>query len=102
MTIWIGLVGVTPLAGNTCLEGAKGAYVNAIAQADTVEQYKEAVTASLEDLALCPFEFEDMEPFTARAAREQLEEHLLALAEEARQSAAVQFGNFHTYSEADE
>jgi hypothetical protein len=57
--IWIGMVGVGPLPGNACLEGAKGAYLNALALVSTPEEYRETVTVWLRQLALVPFEFDE-------------------------------------------
>ena len=69
--VWIGLVGASgPLRGNVCLGDAKGAYLNALALVSTSEEYREAVTdCASRELALFPFEFDEIERFGDRLAR---------------------------------
>jgi hypothetical protein len=99
--VWIGLVGVGPLTGNVCLEGSKGAYVNALALASTSEEYRETVTEWLKQLALFPFEFDEIERFEDRLARVKLGEDLCALAGETRRSGRVTFDHFHRFMNLD-
>jgi hypothetical protein len=99
--VWIGLVGVGPLPTNTNLDGAKGAYVNALALAATVEDYQRAVNIALDQLALFAFEFEDVERFDNRSERMTLDADICVLADEARQSGHVRFGEFHRFAALD-
>jgi hypothetical protein len=86
---------------NTFLAGAKGAYVNAVALASTAAHYQEVVTAALRELALFPFEFEDVERFCDRSARMQLDESIRGLAEDTRRTGRVTFDEFHIYRAVD-
>src|SRR5687768_12618676 len=100
--VWIGLVGATALEGNVCLQGAKGAYVIALAFVSTVEEYYQHVTDALkEEFQLFAFEFDDIERFGERSARMVLDDRLCALAEETRQSGEVRFHEFHTFANLD-
>jgi hypothetical protein len=101
MEVWIGLVGVGPLPGSKTLGEAKGAYVNALAVALNSQQYEETVKAALDELALFAFEFEDVEQFSERASRMELDEKLHDLAEGALRSGRVCFDDFHTYANTD-
>lgn len=86
---------------NTCLAGAKGAYVNAVALVSTSEHYREVVTAALRELALFPFEFEDVERFCDRSERMQLDESISSLAEDTRRTGRVTFDKFHCFEALD-
>ena len=99
--VWVGLVGVGPLPTNTNLDGAKGAYVNALALASNVEDFQQAVRIALDQLALFAFEFEDVELFDNRSERMKLDKDLYALAHEVRQAGAVRFGEFHRFAALD-
>jgi hypothetical protein len=99
--VWIGLVGVGPLPGNTCLGDAKGAYLNALALVSTSEEYRDAVTDWLRQLALFPFEFDDIERFDDRLAREELGDELCALAAKTRRSGRVTFDRFQRFRNLD-
>jgi hypothetical protein len=100
-TVWIGLVGVGPLPGNTSLNGLKGAYVNALGAADSVEHFQQLVTDELRELKLFPFEFEDVEPFNERAARKSLSATLHSLAENSQRSGRIEFDTFHRFRNTD-
>lgn len=99
--VWIGLVGVVPLEGNVCLEGAKGAYVNVLAFVSTAQEYQQAVTQAVREIRLFAFEFDEIERFEDRSDREPLDESLSVLADETRRSGQVGFHEFHCFENLD-
>ena len=99
--VWIGVVGVRPLPGNTRLEGAEGAYVNALALVSNGADYELVVTRALRELEFSVFEFDDVETFADRVEKATIEEGLEELATVVRGTGRVQFGTFHRFSELD-
>ena len=97
--IWIGLVGVVPRQGSNTLSGgqAKGAFVNALAYVSDEEEYKIAVQRAASELALDAFEYEDIETFSDRVSKFEVDDTLKALADEAESTGSVRFGTFHNY-----
>jgi hypothetical protein len=101
MDVWIGLVEVIPLSESTVLGNGKGAFVNALALTSDPENYQEQVRSALQNLDLAPADFQDVEPFSERAASWELEEGLHELAQEVRLSGGVSFDDFHVYDNLD-
>ena len=99
--VWIGLVGVGPLPGNSCLNGARGAYLNALALVSSPVEYREVVSDWLRELALFPFEFEEIERFDDRLARVELDSDLCALAQKTRRSGRVTYDRFQCFMNLD-
>lgn len=99
--VYIGLVGVAPNPGSDVLGTAKGAYVNVLVLASSVEEYEAGASRALADLGLFAFEFEDVEPFESRANHRDLEEELHVLASEVSESKKPRFSNFHTFASTD-
>lgn len=99
--VLIGLVGVGPLPGSKLLGQAQGAYVNALAWATTVDDFKIQVDEALSELGLFVIEFEDVESFEERAGSRVLDDCLHALAVEVRQSKLPRFATFHTFAKLD-
>ena len=97
MEVWIGLVGVLPLKEDTCIAGAKGAYVNTLALVGTATEYRRVVATALEDMALFAFEFEDVERLSERMLRRSLPAKIVERADDARRSGEVTFAEFHTF-----
>jgi hypothetical protein len=97
--IWIGLVGVVPRPGSNTLSGgqAKGAFVNALAFVSDEEEYKIAVQRAASELGLETFEYEDVERFSDRVSKFEVNDTLKSLAEEAESTGSVKFGTFHNY-----
>ena len=77
------------LEGNVCLEGAKRAYVIALAFVSTAEEYHHQITDALKEFHLFAFEFDEIGLFGDRSARMVLDDRLCALVEEARRSGRV-------------
>ena len=64
-------MGVVPLLGSHTLSAgrAKGAFVNALAYASDEEEYKAEVRTALQELALEPSEYGDVERFSDRITK---------------------------------
>jgi hypothetical protein len=98
--VWIGLVGVMPRSDTEKVlsDAAKGAFVNALAYAADEAEYKNAVERALGELGLTAYEFEDVETFSARTSKWEVDEGLRVLADDVSATGGVRFGTFHTYS----
>jgi hypothetical protein len=99
--VWIGLIGVVPTKGNESLDGAKGAYVNALAPAKSQDEYDRVVRKAVGKLNLFFFECDEVEPLAARAARMALDERLHDLADQALRTQEVMFDEFHCFKNLD-
>jgi hypothetical protein len=97
-SVWTGLVEVVPCGTPSPLSnGAKGAFVNALAPAADSSEYKLKVEVALLQLKLKAVGFEEVEKFRDRSDRESVAEELYALAKSAEKAGAVTFGSFHNY-----
>ncbi len=96
--VWIGLVGVIPVPGGGALRKGKGAFVNALAPAADQLEFENVVRDALSQLGFIAHEFEDVEAFSERTAKWEVDEELRVLAEEVASYGDVRFGAFHTYS----
>ena len=101
MEVWIGMVEVRPLPGNTILGDGKGAFVNAFAFVSNTQEYKEAVKAALEEALLLAIDFQDIEPFSERTARQDLSEQFQELAGWTKLTGEVALDDFHVYKNFD-
>ncbi len=99
--VWIGLVGVIPTVGNTCLDGARGAYVYATAWVAEESQFCSAVAAALTNFLVTPFEFEGVEPFTKRFDGLQPPNELRLMGARTLRKRDVNFSKFYLYDEVD-
>jgi hypothetical protein len=100
-SVWIGLIGVAPMEGNTCLDGARGAYVQATAWAASKPQFCKAVTSALATLAFHPFDFDDVQPFETRFENADPWEEYVLMFEKTRDEQQVMFSEFFVYDEVD-
>ena len=89
-----------PQAGRSCLDEMKGAYTNALALASNADEFKKMVEHALGQLNLFAFEFEDLEPIEARAARTILNADISVLASRAA-TGEVCFDTFHRFMRLD-
>jgi hypothetical protein len=99
-SVWIGLVGVVPIPSthSVLTANAKGAYVNALAYVTDVAGYKTIVEQELRNLGLTPYEFEDIETFSERTSKWEVDAELRQLAEEVEVGGGVRFGTFYNYT----
>ena len=101
--VWIGLVGVMPQLGaeKVLNAKAKGAFVNALAYAVDEAEYMRTVEEALGGLGLTAHEFEDIETFSERIAKWEVDAELRALADEVGTTGGVRFGTFHNYTDVE-
>ena len=96
--VFIGMAHVlaNPLTGDV-LNGAKGAYVNILGFfVDEAEFIAEAMNV-LDTIGLNMVDIEDVEPFSARLDKYEVDEKLLDLAKQVADMHQVMFDSFHTY-----
>lgn len=96
--VWIGLVGVVPRPGSAALGNAKGGFTNALALVTDPREFERQVTEALDELGLIPYEFEDIESFTSRIARCEVDEAIKELAPEVERTGNVRLGTFYNFS----
>jgi hypothetical protein len=101
-TVWIGLVGVRPRPGNDLLSDAKGAYVNALALANSRSEYISIVREELGSMNFDVFEVEAPEPLSRRLKSHSVDDELRQLAEEVGRTRSARFGTFHSFRTEDE
>lgn len=71
--------------------------MNALAYVSDGEEYKIAVQKALNELALDAFEYEDVERFSDRVSKFDVDDALKLLADEVEATHSVKFGTFHNY-----
>lgn len=99
-TVWIAMVHVKNKEGSDLLgKEAHGAFVNILAMVtDGVEFEKEIVRAS-EHYGLELVAIEDLERFSDRIKKFKVDQSLMILAEEVKQTGSPRFSSFHVYDE---
>ncbi|MFC1587870.1 hypothetical protein ACFL54_06145 [Planctomycetota bacterium] len=98
--IWVGHIGVVPIAGNEMLEqNARGAWVNAMAMADDEADFCEQVSTALQEMHFEVRALQAVEPLSSRTAQGFVAGHILEMAEETRTAEAVRFGRFHAFEQ---
>lgn len=95
--VWIGMVQVEPHEGNDVLEGAVGAFVNALAIAEDEAEWREKTRGALEEIGLDLKNTEDVEPFWSREHSANPNEKLREEAEQVRLTGEVRFGSFQAF-----
>jgi hypothetical protein len=101
-SLWIGLIEVTPNAGNESLGDAKGAYVNVVTFATSALSFKRRVIRALSEMDMNLVEFDPPEQLRARLFAKRVDKEIIHMAETASKLDSVVFGTFHTYSSEDE
>jgi hypothetical protein len=96
-SLWIGLIEVTPKAGNGSLGNAKGAYVNVVTFATSALSFKKRVIGALSEMNMNLVEFDPPEQLRARLFAKRVDKEIIQMAETARKLDSVVFGTFHTY-----
>ena len=99
--LYIGLVGVRPMEGNDCLGDSRGAFVNVIALAEDEEDYLRQLEEALEEFRFYRDEIEDVEPYSSRLARGQVEDGLDEIARKVADDGYSRFGSFFVYENDD-
>ena len=97
--VWIGMVQVIPMPGNTVLKGAKGAYLNVIAMASSEVEFSALVADELLRDHMYVMNVEDAEPFEDRAKHHTVVEEIEELVDQARMTGEIGIATLYTYEE---
>lgn len=98
---WIALAHVMSRAGTDLLDGARGAYVNAVGLASSSANFEMQLRESLVELGFEVVEIDDLELLSERQTKEGPSEELIELAK-LSVDGEIKFGSFHTYDDADD
>ena len=94
---WIGLAKVSAL-NNDILEGASGAYVNALAFANNKLDFRKKVKNKLAQLGLELKRLEDAEPFKDRVSKDRVSKEISRMSKRlSSHKNIIAFSKFHTY-----
>ncbi len=97
--VWVGLFRVAPVGDCDLLDDASGAYVNAVAVANNVLDFRLRVSTELKEMGLFIEEEENSELLSDRMATSEVGPNLQDLAREAALTESIRFGTFHTFIE---
>jgi threonyl-tRNA synthetase len=92
----ISVVHVRPLDSSALGEGARGAYANILANADSNEQYEAVVRAEMAEQQLFVVDFDAIRPITPEVLAD-CEEEIHELASQISDQHPVQYRTFDTY-----
>lgn len=99
---WTGLAHVMPGDGDDLLEGARGAFANAVGAAASPAEFETRLRNLVASLGLELVEIDDLELMSERASKEGLSDELRELSSRAEATGNISLGSFHTYDEADD
>jgi hypothetical protein len=100
--IWIGLAQVVPMKGCRRFGNCKGAFVNIVAWAGSMDDFCRRVDNAVTDLDLKLLELEDCEPFARRIKHYGVADEILQMVDTAQENrAATVFGTFHMWKKSD-
>jgi hypothetical protein len=80
--VWIGLLDLRPRPGNDLLGDAGGAYVHALAPAESREEFVAVWTRLMEDADYDVLSIEEAEPFDDRQRRDRPHPRLVEIAQQ--------------------
>jgi hypothetical protein len=100
--ILVGLVELRPRPGNDELDGAPGAYTNAVTRAADELEFRAKVAEVFGDLAYDVVHVSEIEPAAHRAARDALSETLLEAARRAPHADGVFWDTYYVFEKDDE
>jgi hypothetical protein len=98
--IWIGLAHVIPHDRNSNIlkgKGNRGAYVNVVGQAASIDIFKERIVIALQVFDLNLIEIEDVEKFNQRIKSYEVDASLIELVKQLKDDYLIKFGKFHAY-----
>lgn len=94
---WIGLAKVVPL-NNETLGDARGAYVNAMAFANSKVEFRRKVKVGLAKIGVELKRLENPEPLKDRTRKFRVDKHILKISKRlSSKTSEVEFSTFHTY-----
>lgn len=99
--VWIGLVLVHQRPGVTMLMDQNDAYVQTLAMASNAAEYLERVRHAFDELGFDILESEDVDPIDERIKEWTVDDSLLALADDVRNTGVVRFGPFIVWTSDD-
>ena len=99
--VWIGLLGLTGPPENQYFEASPGAYVTVLARASDQAVFRARAAQGARELGLEVKEVLWSEPLQGRLRRYDIEEYLLSLADEVRETGELRFGVFHAWEAED-
>lgn len=99
---WTALAHVMPRDGNDLLEGARGAFVNAVGPAASATEFEQRVRELVAGLGFELVEIDDLDLISERRSKDELSEELQELANLAAATGKINLGSFHTYDNADD
>lgn len=94
---WIGLAHVKPKTGNNLLQGALGAFVPILALTTEIDDFVALTTTYLESFGFEVLEIEDIELFKDRLRNSDVEDVIIALAEELTDEDPIILDTFQAY-----
>ena len=95
--LWIGLVEVIPDLGNEMLEGARGAFTNAVTLASSASEYNRLVKAEMKAHGFQVRKIVDGEPLSVRCDGCELDPNWREIADKAAKTGQVVCGEFFSY-----
>jgi hypothetical protein len=96
---WVGLIGLKPRPGNEILGSAQGAYVYMLALATDERDFRKAVLVSLEEFGFGLEEMDEVEPFSAKLLRGNVDDYLVERASKVAQDGKTRYGEFFLHEE---
>jgi len=100
--IWIGLVCLSGRPDNPILDGCLGAYVNTLAWAENIEEFRQTVYRNSLEIKLNLDEILWAEPIEARLKKNEINDYLIELANEIETKGDCRFGIFHAWEEREQ
>lgn len=94
---WIGLVELSGKHGNKILNNSTGAFVNVLASALSARDFTNKVKETIESMGLEFIQIDDVELFSERAEKNELDKNIIKLAIEVIETGEIRFGDFHTF-----
>jgi hypothetical protein len=95
--MWAALAHVMPRSGQDLLEGARGAFVNAVGPAPSSAEFEHRLREVVAALGFELIEVDDLELLSERLAKYEHTEELQEIADLAEATGKINLGSFYTY-----
>lgn len=95
--MWTALAHVMPRSGQDLLEGARGAFVNAVGPAPSSAEFEHRLREVVAALGFELIELDDLELMSERRSKYELTEELQAVADLSEATGEIKLGSFYTY-----
>lgn len=100
--MWTALAHVMPREETDLLQGARGAFVNAIGPAQSSREFEKNLREVFAGLGFELIEIDDLEPLAVRESKREIPQELTEVAELSRATNQIHLGAFHAYEDADD